>query len=325
MSGVLRQLFRGKAGAALSMIYTIAFLLLAFVLGGAMQGNAILEIASLHLPIRREYLALILIVLLAFAIFGKVKRILRILSFTLPLSALVYVVMCFIVLFSYRTMLPSVLVGIWKSAFAGIRPTIAGILGTMTKACVREGFFAGLLSNEAGAGTSALAHEDNAPTISSGAVGVLEVVVDTTILCTISALTFLVSGATQNATNAGEVLYRAFSRVLGEGYIYPLLFSVIFLATSSNLCYLVYARRTLSYIGRERWISPFTLLFLFSTALGGMISSTTLTKLSHSVLSLLTILTCTAIIACIYKEKRVYAKRIYRFICVKLFKNGKNC
>ena len=325
MAGVLRKLFKGKGGAILSAIYAVTFLFLAFILGGAMQGNAILENASLHIPLPRESLALVLLFLLAFAVFGHIKRILRILSFTLPLSALVYIGMCFLVLFSYRALLPSLFVNIVKSAFDGIRPTIAGVFGTMTKACVKEGFLAGLLSNEAGAGTSALAHEENASTASSGAIGVLEVIVDTTFLCTISALTFLVSGATTNATNAGEVLYRTFSGPFGEGYIYPLLFSVIFLATSSNLCYLVYARRMLSYLGRERWIFPFTLLFLLSTTLGGMTDSTVLTKLSHSVLCLLSILTCIAILTYIFKEKTAYAKRIHRFIFVKLFKNGKNC
>ena len=308
MSGVLSKVFGKKSGKILSRVYAYAFLFLSLVLGGAVQGNAIIENATTHLSFRKEILATALVVFLAIFAFGKITRIVHILSFTLPLATLVYMAMCFAVLFTHRALLPTLVGRILHSAFSGFQPTVAGLLGTLTSNTVKEGFFAGLLSNEAGAGTSALAHEEKSDPSKSGVVGVLEVLFDTTFLCFLSGLTFLVANAHLCARDAGEVLWRAFFPLFGEAYIIPLLFSIIFLATSSSLCYLVYARRTLAFLHLEKYTVPFTLLFLFATAIGGLFRSTPLVILSHEALTLLSLLTSLAIFGAWWKKK---AKKRY--------------
>ncbi len=325
MAGVLRKTFGGGVGQFFSLLYAFAFLFLALVLGGAVQGSAMIENASLHLKIGKGELAMILALLFAPVVFGRISRILHILSVTLPLASIVYLVMCFVVLSTHYKELPNVFLNILQSAFDGIRPSIAGVVGTLTKNAVKEGYLAGLLSNEAGAGTSALAQEERATVETSGCVGVLEVLFDTTFLCTISALTFLVSGGVKGAKNAGEILYQAFCPTFGKGYIIPLLFSIIFLATSSSLCYLVYARRMLHFLRQDKCAPVFTLFFLLALSFGGTSESTLLIVLSHATLSVLSTLTSIAIFATLLKEKRTHPKGTRRFFFVKLFKNGKNC
>lgn len=330
MAGVLRHTFRGKIGKALSSIYATVFLLLALVLGGAVQGNAIVENATAYLPVRRELLCVLLVFLLALAVFGGVERILRTLSVTLPLATVIYVIMCLCVLVRFRAALPTVILDIFHSAFDGVRPTLGGLFGMLCGVAVKEGFLAGLLSNEAGAGTSTLAHTENTNRRSSGAIGVLEVIFDTTFLCTLSALTFLVSDAHIAKSSAGEVLYSAFFPVLGRGYILPLLISIVFLATSSALCYLVYSRRMLSFLSLERLTFPFALLFLLSIGLGGLFGATALVVLSHITLSLLCVISCLAILFSRGKQDKQKtvlsqaSRRKHRKIIIKLFKNGKN-
>ncbi len=294
--GVLKNSFQGKWGRALSFCYAFVFLLLALILGGALQGNAILENLAPYLKIDRTILALALTFLLAFALFGKTERILGILSFTLPFATLVYIALCIVVLFHNSERLPSVFAEIFTEAFVGIRPAFGGIAGTVSARAISEGFSAGLLSNEAGAGTSALAHENKNAPERSGVIGVLEVLFDTTFLCTLSALTFLSSGAFQGAENANDVLHSTFFPTFGHAYILPLLISLSFLAISSNLCYIIYARRTLVYGKMQKYTFPYTLIFLLFTGLGGLYSSTTLVITSHILLFLLSILTSLAII-----------------------------
>ena len=188
-----------------------------------------------------------------------------------------------------------------------LRPAISGVTGTLTQNAIREGFFAGLLSNEAGAGTSAIAHEADGDIAEAGAIGTLEVIFDTTLLCTLSALTFLLSGGNVGTTNAGEVIYQTFYPLLGAWYLPPLLFSVILFAVSSSLCYFIYAKRTLSFLNREKHVRLFALLFLAFLFLGGCMESTPLVVLSHAILAVLTLLTSIAIFAFVFRDKQKQA------------------
>ena len=332
MAGVLKNTYRGKIGEVLSVLYAIAFLALALILGGAVQGNAIVENATVNFPLKKGLLILVLVALLSIAFFGKTERILNILSFTLPIATVLYFAMCSYILFTHFTLLSGLLNKILKEAFQGVRPTLAGILGTFTKNAVREGFFAGLLSNEAGAGTSAMAHSKNGNVECSGAVGVLEVLFDTTFFCSISAITFLLTDGVNGAKNAGEVLYQTFFPSFGTYYIFPLFFSVFFLAISSVLCYFIYARRMLSFLRLEKFSALLPFFFLAFVALGGIVESTPLVVLSHGVLSVLSVLTSLATLGSFVDEKRKAngslskkGKRNNRLLFIKLFKNGKNC
>lgn len=304
MSGVLKVVLPRPIGSWLALLYAIAFLFLSLILGAGVQSNAIIENAAPHFAVKKEYLSLLLALLLAFFLLGNTARILRTLSFTLPLATVVYVVLCLGVVFKNLPLIPPLLFRILKSAFQGLRPAVGGVAGTLTKYAIKEGFFAGLLSNEAGAGTSALAHTEGMEAEQSGIIGILEVLFDTTLLCTLSAMTFLLMDATAGAKNAGEVIYKTFLPLYGEGYIYPLLFSVILLAVSSSLCYFIYAGRTLAFLGCGRWKPLYTLLFLSAAVFGGVSESTPQVVLSHAILAVLTTLTTIAIFASARKEKQ---------------------
>ena len=304
MAGVLKRIVPYPVGGILALLYSLAFLLLALVLGAAVQSNAIIENAAPHLNIRKEILSLLLTFALALLLFGKVSRILRALTFTLPIATVVYVLLCLCVLFSNLPLLPSLLLRILKSALQGTRPVVSGVVGSLTKAAIREGFFAGLLSNEAGAGTSAMAHEENASLSQAGAIGTLEVLFDTAFLCTLSALTFLIQGGNVGATSAGEVIYQTFYPLFGVWYLPPLLFSVILFAVSTSLCYFIYARRTLCFLKRERLTPLYTVLFLSFLYLGGRMESTPLVVLSHAILAVLVALSGIAILTAVLGGKQ---------------------
>lgn len=295
--GVLKNTLGNRTGKHLSHLYLFLFLMLALVLGGALQGNAIFENTLIYFRLDRKMLSIFLTLAVAFAVLGKTEKILKILSFSLPFATIIYIMLCLCVLLSNIEQFPYLFHRILNEAFEGVRPTVAGVVGAFTSHAAREGFSAGVLSNEAGAGTSAFAHEGGESFRRAGAIGALEVIFDTALLCTLSALTFLIGSSTDGAGNAAEVIERTFLPVLGRSYVLPLLISLSLLAISSNLCYAVYVRRTLSHAHRERWIFPFTLLFLLATGLGGMLSSTLLVTLSHYLLFALCILTAIAVFA----------------------------
>ena len=301
--GVLKNALGKRSGAWLARIYVLVFLLLALVLGAAVQGNAILENTVTYIRVDRAVLSVFLIFSLAIAVFGKTDRIINVLSFTLPFATIVYIFLCFCVLIANASKIPTMIFQICTDAFEGVRPGLGGLVGVLTSNAIREGFSAGILSNEAGAGTSAFAHEYANNPRRAGAIGALEVIFDTVFLCTLSALTFLVGASTDGAGNAADVIERTFRPVFGAAYILPLLISITLLAVSSNLCYALYARRALVYARLEKWVIPYMLLFLASTGGGGLCTSTALVTLSHYLLVVLCALTSIAILASIKKKR----------------------
>ena len=95
--GVLKNRLPGRLGKCLGALYIFLFLLLALSLGGALQGNAILENVLVHIKIDRAIFSLFLTLFLGACVFGRTDKILKILSFTLPFATIVYIFLCFCV------------------------------------------------------------------------------------------------------------------------------------------------------------------------------------------------------------------------------------
>ena len=107
--GVLKNARPRPIGGALSFLYILVFLLLSLVLGGALQGNAILENTLVYFKSDRAIFSVFLTIGLAIALFGKVEKILKILSLTLPFATIVYIILCIIVLLANFSLIPALL------------------------------------------------------------------------------------------------------------------------------------------------------------------------------------------------------------------------
>ena len=140
---------------------------------------------------------------------------------------------------------------ILKDAFS-LRAFSGGAVGAVLASPLKEGFFRGLLSNEAGAGTSAYAHakgEVGSP-FSEGILGVFEILFDTVVLCMLTAFSILLSVGDPQAFSSGtELLSAAFSSALGDLYAWPLIASVFLFALSSAVCWYEYGRCALKVLG----------------------------------------------------------------------------
>lgn len=132
-------------------------------------------------------------------ILGGVNRIAAVSEKIVPIMAACYILVCSIILLRNYQILPYTLANIVRCAFT---PGAAG--GAITGMTIRQaaylGIQRGIFSNEAGLGTSAIAaaSAEDANELEQGYAGIISVFIDTVVLCTLTGLTVIITGAAGN-------------------------------------------------------------------------------------------------------------------------------
>ena len=254
-------------GTPLSVLYALLCVGLAFFMGSALQSAAAAETASaLGKEEHAMTCAFAFAILFVFCVLGNADRICKATSVLIPIAMIIYTIICVITLLHGMSRVEEVVKFVLKDAFSS-RAFFGGAVGTTVTSPLKEGFFRGLLSNEAGAGTSAFAHAksvDGTPFF-EGVLGMAEILFDTVILCMLTAFAILVSVKDlQNFQNGMDILSAAFSSALGARYRWPLLLSVFLFAVSSAVCWYEYGRCALGALGCNGGRSYFIVYLGFS-------------------------------------------------------------
>ncbi len=273
-------------GEPLAWLYAALSVLLAFSMGSALQGAAVIETANaMGGKALSLFVTVAFVAFLFFSILGSSERICKIISFMIPFAMILYTILCIIAIFLNISRLPSVLSCILKEAFS-MRGIAGGTLGTAFALPLREGFLRGLLSNEAGAGTSAYAHAKSATPnpVAEGLLGVGEIFFDTVLLCMLTAFSILLSVEDPSLyANGMDLLCAAFSSVLPRSYTVPLFASVFLFALSTAVCWYEYGRCALGFLGKRSGVI-FLLLYILSAGGGAYLGSMALIPLCDTVL-----------------------------------------
>lgn len=170
--------------------------------------------ATLGIPDIATGIAMALIVLVI--VVGGTKRLVQVTERLVPVMALIYVIGALVVIGVNIDKLPGVFVLIFESAFAPMAP-VGGFAGSTLALALRWGAARGTYSNEAGMGTAPIAHataQTDHP-VRQGFWGIFEITLDTLIVCTVTALVVLVTGAWQAvpASEAAAMPSMAFQTV----------------------------------------------------------------------------------------------------------------
>lgn len=264
--GVIEHSF--PFGKSMACVYSALCLLLSVTMGARMQSEAIKTSAEGISKNAIVIVAPILILLTVFVCLGGGNLIKKAVIVIIPLATLLYTGLCLLVILPDISRLPSVAILCVKEAFTA-KGAIGGLMGFLTSGAIKEGFARGLLSNEAGAGTSSFAHTalPSYEAARAGIFGILEVLFDTLLLCALTGFTLLL-GAEGEPSGGMELLCGIFSSRLGVGANYILLFSVIAFALSTVLCWYYYGRVCLEYLFGKRGKILFFTVFTVSFALG---------------------------------------------------------
>ncbi|MBO7195705.1 MAG: alanine:cation symporter family protein [Clostridia bacterium] len=291
MSAVFKRIF-GKAGHSMSILYALLTLFLSLSMGSAMQSAAVIDVARQGLSVHPITSLVILVVLLIPCIAGRSEKIESITEIVIPMTTIIYILMCFAVIFINFTRIHDVINLIISSAFS-----FRSAAGGMTFLMVKEGFARGILSNEAGAGTSAMAHSRsrNRSSHTAGLFAMSEVFFDSTLLCTLTGISILLSVPDLNDFKTPMALVNAAFSGIGKGASSLLPFIILAFAYSTLICWYYYGSECVG-IHFPLFKRVYPIAFLLTVIFSAFISSTLMISVIDILLLFMTLMTLSAIL-----------------------------
>ncbi len=296
----------GRLGTPLSYIYAAFCLLLALFMGSALQCGTVAEAFGEIFDTPQLFIGIIFGLAVFVSIVGGVKIIEKITLVAIPLSTILYIIITASVIAIHAERLPEVVRDIFSSA---LRPEsgVGGILGFLLSPAIREGYSRGLLSNEAGCGTSSFAHTRSGilNPAAAGLMGIVEVVFDTVILCSLTAFAVLTAvPRPEEFSNGMSLILTAVGSTLGDGFELVLLALVALFAYATVVCWYYYGSVAFRYLSHFRREFLFLPLYLVFVPLGAVLDNRLLVYLTDCSMLALATLTVTALIK---KSDRVVA------------------
>nr|MBQ8253168.1 alanine:cation symporter family protein [Lachnospiraceae bacterium] len=216
---------------------------------------------------------LILTVLVALVVIGGLKRISKVAEVVVPFMAILYVVVALIILVLNFKAIPGAFVEIIECAF-GLRAAAGGALGTVMIA-MQKGIARGIFSNEAGLGSApiaAAAVQTNSPT-KQGLVSMLGTVIDTLIICTMTGLSIIITGAWDMGLEGVAVTAKAFELGLpfpAKVSTFLLMLCLVFFAFTTILGWDYYSEKCLEYLtgGNQKAVKGYRWLYILAVFIG---------------------------------------------------------
>ena len=236
--------------------------------------------ATVDIPFLGEYswavviASLVLTVFVALVLIGGIKRISSVSQVVVPFMAIAYVVFAIILIFRNITEVPDAVVTIVKAAF-NPKAVLGGAAGTWIVA-MQKGVARGIFSNEAGLGSApiAAAAAQTKEPVRQGLVSMTGTFIDTIVICTMTGLSIVLTGAYQQPGLEGvEVTTYAFQNGLPfpeQVSAFVLMLCLVFFAFTTILGWDYYSERCLEYLtgGEKKPIKVFRWLYIIAVFVG---------------------------------------------------------
>ena len=284
----LKQPWMGVLFAIL-IIFTFAF---AF---NTVQSNTICAAFEQAFQVDHTWMGIILTALTLMIIFGGIQRIAKVSSIIVPVMALGYILLAFIIVGMNITQLPAVFKLIVSSAF-GWEQAFGGGIGV----ALMQGIKRGLFSNEAGMGSApnVAATADVTHPVKQGLIQTLGVFSDTLVICTCTACIILFSGVPLGGeTNGVQLTQMALDNEIGSGGSTYVAISILFFAFSSIIGNYYYGEANLRYITHNKIVMAVFRLMTGAMVMFGALASLDLAwSLADICMGLMTICNLIAIV-----------------------------
>lgn len=234
----------------LAVLFAV-FTMLAAVGMSSVQANTIQNNWNAIFNIPVWVTVVIIAILTALVVIGGIKRIGKVASMIVPFMAILFILISITCVICNYQNVPNAIVSIFTSAFSA-KSIIGGFTGYGIMYAMRYGFARGVFSNEAGLGSSTIAHSSSTEVepVRQGLWGIFEVFIDTFVICTLTALFIL----TANLGNMGDgattalLSFTSVGGVFGEVCKYSFAIILPLFAFTTILAWAVYGSKACKYI-----------------------------------------------------------------------------
>ena len=266
--------------------------------------------------------AIVVAVLTALVVIGGIKRIASVTTIVVPFMAIMYVGVCVVILVYNADKIHYAVQEIFAGAF-GLRAAAGGALGALMIA-MQKGVARGIFSNESGLGSApiAAAAAQTKEPVRQGLVSMTGTFIDTIIICTMTGLTIMVTGAYDfsiaNGLDGVDVTAVAF----GNGLPWApqmgsaiLMIALAFFAFTTILGWDYYSERSLEYLlnGNMKAVKVYRWLYILAVLIGPFLTVSavwTIADIFNACMAAPNLIALLALSGVVVKETRSYFKRL---------------
>ena len=271
--GPMYYLERGLGQKWLGVLFALFGAIAAFGIGNMAQANTVAHALESSFGVRPEATGLVMAVLTAAVILGGIKRIGNVAGVLVPVMAFIYIVAGVVVLSLNYQAVPGALALILERAFS---PTAAtgGFAGAMVMQTIKMGVSRGLFSNESGLGSApivAAAAKTRNP-FRQALVSMTGTFIDTLVVCTITGLVIVSTGAWETGQTGAELTVAAFSRGLpGDSGGVIIAVATVLFAYSTVLGWAYYGEKCCEYLLGIRAVLTYRYLWVAAVLCGALL------------------------------------------------------
>ncbi|MDP1521340.1 alanine/glycine:cation symporter family protein [Porticoccus litoralis] len=258
----------GPRWAWLALCFALFGTLAGFGIGNTVQANSVADALRTSFNVPEWLSGILMAVLVGLVLLGGIRRIASVAGKLVPFMALLYLVVTLSILAINIGAIPEALLLVVKSAFSPVAAG-GGFAGATIMLALRMGVARGIFSNEAGLGSAPIAHaaaEIDNP-VRQGTIAMLGTFIDTLVICTLTGLVLITTGAWNSGEQGAALTNLAFNSVLPFGdHVVSLCLALFAFTTILGWSY--YGERCAEYLFGVKVIVPFRVLWVIAVYVG---------------------------------------------------------
>lgn len=274
--------------------------------------DVVMEPSGIEVGTKTNFIiGVLLSLIVGVVVIGGIKRIGKVTAKLVPLMVVIYVATVLYIIFSNFGKVDDCFALIFEDAFSG-NAVMGGALGAIIIAGVRRAAF----SNEAGIGTAPMAHgaaKTDEP-VREGLIAMLGPIIDTLVVCTMTALAIIITDTWQNPSDQGiSITLAAFNKALPSVGSLLLMICVIFFSMSSMFSQSYYSAKCFSFLFGTKYKNYFNVFYVLSIIAGAVASLKAVVGLIDGLFAIMAIPTMIGAISLspkVWKEAKSYFRRL---------------
>jgi len=258
----------GPKWAWLGLLFAVFGTLAGFGIGNTVQANSVADALHSSFAVPEQLTGAVMTILVGLVLLGGIQRIAQVAGKLVPFMTVLYLMVTGIILMINIGAVPEALILVVKSAFSPVAAG-GGFAGATIMLALRMGVARGIFSNEAGLGSAPIAHaaaETNSP-VRQGTIAMLGTFIDTIVICTMTGLVLILTGAWSSGEQGAALTAFAFNSVLPHGDKVVAVSLALF-AFTTILGWSYYGERCAEYLFGINVIVPFRIVWVVAVFVG---------------------------------------------------------
>jgi AGCS family alanine or glycine:cation symporter len=271
-AGPMYYLERGLNQKWLGVLFALFAVIASFGIGNMTQANSVAEPIKTYFHLPKIATGIIIGILVFLVIVGGIKRIGQVASRLVPFMAIFYVGGALLIIIMNYNLISEAFYLIFRGAFTR-SAAVGGFAGATFIQVIRSGVARGLFSNESGLGSAPIAHgaAKTEEPVREGLVAMLGPFIDTLVICSMTALVIIITGAYTSGETGAELTAKAFNLGIWKVGGYIVSGGMILFAFSTAISWSYYGDRCIDYLFGSRMVTPYRVLYCILLPVGAYI------------------------------------------------------